>query len=184
MASNLTGARIWTPHSESNRYGGIPMAGGQKWFPGSLVGWDTNSSNSATTQGYGVKYDQTAANNGIVLIGRYTGNIIPSQNTFGGTAVGSFGATADNSGTSAPTGNGAIVAEVEFYKLLTFLWFDNVAGGHACVQANVGSAVYAESDHEVGNTAGSLSKVGILWALGTSADNTVGQVLVAIGTVN
>ena len=184
MAANLTGARVYTPNHETNAYGPIPMAGGQKWFPGSLVGWDTNASNSATTQGYAVRYDQTAANNGIVLIGRYRGQIIPTANTFGGGVVGSFGATADNSGTSAPTGNGALVVEVDFFKLLTFVWMDNVTGGHACVQANVGSAVYAESDHEGGNTAGSLSKIGILWALGTAADNTVGQILVATGTVN
>ncbi len=182
MASNLTTARPWVPNYETNHYGPVPMAGGQKWYPGSLVGWDTNGSNVATTQGYAVKYDQTSANNSIVLIGRYRG-VITSGGSPGVTATG-FGAVADNSATSAPTGNGLLVAEVDYFKPLTFVWMDNVAGAHACVAANVGSAVYAESDHEVGNTAGSLSKVGLLWALGTAADNTVGQVLVAIGTVN
>lgn len=181
MASNLTTARGWAPNYEKNYYGGIPLAAGQKWYSGCLVGWDTNAANVASSQGYGVKYDQTAANNGIVLIGRYRGVVLGG--TIGGLPGGSFGATADNSATG-PNVNGAVVGEVDFFKELTFIWLDNVAGGHACTQANVGSPVYGESDHEGGNTAGALSKIGLLWALGTAVDNTAGQILVAIGTVN
>jgi hypothetical protein len=128
-------------------------------YPGSKVGWDTSG---GSTKGYLVKYDQTSANGSIIFLGRYWPTI-------------NVGAALDNSAGA----NGAVKAEVEFFKPHYIVWWDNDTV-HTCAATDRGSAAYAESDHEAGNTAGSLSRVGTVYKIGNAADGTSGMVAIDI----
>lgn len=156
-AANLTAGKPWIPKWEVRERDMLEVAAGIVLYPGCRVGWNTTA---GSTKGYLVKYDQTSANSGIVLVGTYEPTI-------------NIGATIDNSAGA----NGAAKAEVRYHRTMYFLWWDNDTV-HTCAASDRGSLAYGESDHEAGNTAGSLSSVGRVWAIGSGADGTNNMVLV------
>lgn len=156
-AANLTAAKIWIPKWEVRERDWLEVAAGAVLYPGCRVGWNTTT---GATKGYLVKYDQSSANSGIVLLGYY-------EVTIG------IGTTIDNTSGA----NGAVKAEVRYHRPMYLSWWDNDTV-HTCVTADRGSQAYAESDHEAGNTAGSLSAVGRVWEIGSAAQGTGGMVLV------
>ena len=160
--SNLVNARAWSPKVTERVRDVLFVGAGVKLFVGARVGWDTAI--GSPTRGFLVNYQSAAPSPSIVFLGTYWPTIQIGQN-------------ADNTAGA----NGAITAEVEFYRPKYLVWWDNDSG-NPCVVGDRGSRAYATSDHEAGdvNVGGSLSYVGNVYLLGNTTEGTSGMVLLDI----
>jgi len=151
-ASNLSAVRPWSPNSEELHFAVMEL-GVAKVYQGSLVGTETSGGNA----GYLMPYNASSASTTMILRGRAK-------------------RTVDNS-TGAV---GALSVEVDLVKPVKVFYLDNVNSVNAFAKTDRGKDAYAESDDEAGKTSSGLSKIGRLWDLGTSAENSSGMVAVEV----